>query len=212
MTNFLQKKFRYTYFHATAIITVINILVYILTSINKAYTFYFALNPSAVIDLHMYWQLFTCTFIHHNIKHLFFNMFGFLMFGMYVEKSIGSKEFLLYFFICGIFSNALSLLVYVLTGYWNVFLMGASGIVFSILFAFAVIFPTVKVFLFGIIPIPAPVLVLLYTVIEIFSQVFGINSNVAHMTHLFGFLSAWLYFVIRFGINPVKIWKNALKH
>lgn len=212
MINFLHKKFRYNYFYATIIITLINILVFILTSIQPVYKYYLALNPSAVIDSHMYWQLITCIFVHGNLQHLFFNMFGFVMFGLYVEKSIGSKEFLLYFFVCGIISNALSLLIYVITGYWNVFLMGASGVLFSILFAFAVIFPTVRVFIFGIIPVPAPVLVLIYTAIEIFDQVFGIDSNVAHMTHLFGFLGAWLYFVIRFGVNPIKIWKDSLKH
>jgi membrane associated rhomboid family serine protease len=62
----------------------------------------------------------------------------------------------------------------------------------------------------GIIPIPAPILVLIYTIIELGSQFFTV-SNVAHFTHLFGFLTAWLYFVIRMGIHPIKIWKNAYK-
>jgi membrane associated rhomboid family serine protease len=50
----------------------------------------------------------------------------------------------------------------------------------------------------------APVMVLTFTAIELFSSVFRQNSGVAHLTHLAGFGFAWLYFVIRFGINPWK--------
>jgi membrane associated rhomboid family serine protease len=32
----------------------------------------------------------------------------------------------------------------------------------------------------------------------------GRNSNVAHLTHLFGFAIGWLYFVVRFGANPAR--------
>lgn len=212
MINLLRKKFRYTYINATTIIAVINVIVFIFTRFSPNYKFLLSMNPHAVIDYHMYWQLFTCIFVHSDILHLFFNMFGLLTFGTYVEKSLGSKEYLLLCFICGIFSNALSLVIYAFLGYWNVLLMGYSGVVFSILFAFSVIFPTVRVSIYGIIPVPAPVFVIIFAAIEIVSQFFGINSGVAHMVHLFGFLGAWLYFIIRLGVSPIKIWKNALKH
>jgi membrane associated rhomboid family serine protease len=45
-------------------------------------------------------------------------------------------------------------------------------------------------------------MVLGYTLIELFSQVFGSASSVAHLTHLAGFAFGWLYFLIRFGVNP----------
>jgi len=43
-----------------------------------------------------------------------------------------------------------------------------------------------------------------YAAIEVASQLFSFRSSVAHLTHLAGFLWAWLYFVLRFGINPAK--------
>ena len=55
----------------------------------------------------------------------------------------------------------------------------------------------------------APIAVLVFSVIEIVSQ-FIDQGNVAHMAHLFGFLAAWLYLLIRMGVNPIKIWKNSL--
>lgn len=97
------------------------------------------------------------------------------------------------------------------TGYYGVFLLGASGAVYAVLFAYAVFFPRSVIFIWGIVPVPAPVLVFIYALIELGSQFFGSGSNVAHMTHLFGFLAAWFYFVLRMGIHPIKIWKDTYK-
>lgn len=86
--------------------------------------------------------------------------------------------------------------------------MGASGAIYAMLLAYAVIFPRSRIFIWGILPVPAPVLVIAYAVIELGSQIIGVSSNVAHMTHLAGFAFSWLYFVVRMGINPYKVWKN----
>ena len=150
-------------------------------------------------------------FVHQNISHVFFNMLGLLVFGLNLEKAIGSKEFLLFYIVCGALSGFFSYLVYKFTGQYRIFLMGASGAIYSVLFAYAVFFPRSIIFIWGLIPVPAPVLVLIYALIEIGSQ-FLESSNVAHMTHLFGFLAAWLYFVIRMGIHPIKIWKDIYRH
>ena len=42
-------------------------------------------------------------------------------------------------------------------------------------------------------------------------QFFSFRDGVAHSVHLAGFAFAWLYFVVRFGINPLKVWKNAYR-
>jgi len=47
-------------------------------------------------------------------------------------------------------------------------------------------------------------MVLGYTALEVFLSFRGLNSGVAHLTHLFGFAAGWLYFLVRFGINPWK--------
>ena len=212
MTNLLRKKFRYRYFNATLILILINVVMFILSLMMPKLKYLLSMNPVLVIRYKWVWQFVTCMFMHANIQHIFFNMRGLLMFGIQVEKSLGSKEFLLLYFVCGTLANVFSFVVYMLSGQYNVFLLGASGALYSVLFAFAVIFPTVRVFIFGILPVPGPVLILLYTVIELGSQLFGLSGGVAHMTHLFGFAAAWAYFVIRIGVNPIKIWKNALRH
>lgn len=207
--NLINRRFRYTFFNAALGIALINVVVWLIVQGNPQMNLLLGLNPYLFLHKHMYWQIFTYMFMHGDFMHLFCNMFGLLMFGISVERAAGSKEFLLMFFLCGIVDGLLSLGVYVLTGSYGVLLIGASGAVYSILLAFAVIYPTAKIFLFGILPIPAPMLIVIYAVIEIWDELFGMAANVAHMTHLFGFAAAWIYFIVRMGINPLKVWKDA---
>jgi len=149
-------------------------------------------------------------FLHNDMTHIIFNMLALVFFGIAVEKSLGSKELLLYYLLCGTLSGFSSLFIYTYFGI-NVLLMGASGAVFSILLLYAVVFPRSKIFIWGIIPVPAPVLVLLYSIIELGSQFFSVSSGIAHLTHLSGFVTGYLYIVIRMGIHPLKIWKDAYR-
>jgi len=158
----------------------------------------------------MYWQFITYMFLHSNKSHVFFNMIGLLVFGLPLEKAIGSREFTLFYFVTGALSGVFSYLLYKFTGNYGVVLLGASGAIYAVLFAYAVFFPRSIIYIWGLIPVPAPILVLIYAIIELGSQLFT-TSNVAHMTHLFGFLAAWLYFVIRMRIHPLKIWKDSYR-
>ncbi|HAH63464.1 MAG TPA: glpG protein [Treponema sp.] len=207
----IRRPFKYTDIHVTLYLAAINILVYVGTLLFPGLRIQLSLYPPAFIYGKMYWQLFTYMFVHGSFEHIFFNMFGLIMFGLAVERALGSKEFLLYYLVCGTASGALSLAAFVLTGHYNIALIGASGAVYAVLFAFAVVYPRSKVYFWGVLPIPSPVLVVIYAVIELVSQAVGFNGGVAHMTHLFGLAAAWLYFIIRTGINPVRVWKDAFK-
>jgi len=161
-------------------------------------------------------------FIHGDISHLFFNMLALLLFGSNLERALGSKEFLLMYFVIGVMSGLFSVGVYygfgrylLMNGYqpwtFGISLIGASGAIYGLLFAYAVVFPRSIIYIWGIIPVPAPLMVLAYAVIEFVSQ-FLSSSNVAHMTHLAGFAFAWLYFIVRMGVHPIRIWKNAYRN
>lgn len=170
--------------------------------------YYGAMNPYNFEYNHMYWQVFSYMFIHQDVSHIFFNMIGLLVFGLPLEKAIGSREFTLFYLVTGVLSGLFSFVLYKFTGQYRVFLLGASGAIYAVLFAYAVFFPRSIIYVWGLVPVPAPVMVLIYAIIELGSGFFGARSNVAHYTHLFGFLAAWLYFVIRMGVHPLKIWKN----
>ena len=204
----VRKPFRYCYFNATLILIVINFLVYVASLKFPAIKFYGSLNLVAVLKGHYFWQFFTYMFVHGNMSHILSNMLGLFFFGVSLEKTIGSKEFLLFYFSTGILSGITSFFIYWATSQYSVYLMGASGAIYAVLLMFAVVFPRAKIYIWGILPVPAPILVIAYAAIEIYSQLFSSDKSIAHLTHLAGFAFAWIYSIIRFGENPWKVWKR----
>lgn len=209
--NIIRKPFKYTNKNATLWLIAANLLVFFYFNFFNIFRLNenaFALNVAGFVCSKMFWQPVTYMFIHAGWSHVFFNMLGLLFFGIAVEKAIGTKEFLMVYFVIGIFSGLFSVLFYFLAEQPYVSLVGASGAIYGILFAYAVIFPRSVIYIWGLIPVPAPILVFVYALIEFFSQFFS-GSHVAHYTHLAGFGFAFLYFIVRMGINPLKIWKDA---
>jgi membrane associated rhomboid family serine protease len=207
----IRRPFRFTFFNASFILIGINVGVYLLTSLLPQLQFYLSMNPAYVIQGKMYWQFFTYMFVHSGLTHLIFNMLGLFFFGHSVERSLGSREFLLLYLLSGTVCGFISFLIYLAGGAYTVFLLGASGAIYAILLAYAVLFPRSQIFIWGVLPIPAPLLIAIYAGIEIANQLLNIRSGVAHMTHLTGFVFAWMYFIIRLKINPWKEWKNAYR-
>lgn len=209
--NILHKPFRYTFKNATLALVIINTAFFFLTYTFPRLTAYLGLSVAGVAGYKFLWQPFTYMFIHSGYMHLICNMIGLFCFGIMVEKAVGTKEFLLMYFLCGILDGLISLLIYYVTGRFGTVLIGASGAIYSILLFYAVLFPRSVISIWGIIPVPAPLLVVIYAIIEIGSQFFGGRTNIAHMTHLTGFVLAWLYLVIRMGIHPIRVWKDAYR-
>ncbi len=207
----IRKPFRYSFNAVSFYIVGINILVFLLTSVNPNLYNYLSLNVVNVVRNSMYWQFFTYMFVHGGLSHLLFNMLGLMFFGLTLEKAIGSKEFILLYIASGIFCGVFSFAVYFFSGSYGSFLLGATGAVYAVLLAYAVVFPRAQILFWGILPIPAPILIGIYAGIELFNQFANVNSGIAHMTHLAGFAFAWLYIRIRMGISPWKVWKNAFR-
>src|SRR4026209_2581396 len=104
-----------------------------------AFTFRFGLTPSDVTQNGYIWQLVTYIFLHdtHNILHILFNMLGLWMFGSELEQLWGTRQFVKFFFICGIGAGILIALL----SPGNSLTIGASGAVYGVLLAFGVLFP-----------------------------------------------------------------------
>jgi rhomboid family protein len=73
------------------------------------------------------WRLVTFQFLHANLTHIFFNMFGLWIFGSMVEETLGSKKYLAFYLVCGIFGGLMYLLLN-LMGVWQIPLPGALAI------------------------------------------------------------------------------------
>ncbi|TXT42443.1 MAG: rhomboid family protein [Spirochaetes bacterium] len=199
--SILKKPFRYQYFNATLYLIAVNVGLFALGYAFPQSKLLMALNPRAVVSGYV-WQIFTYMFAHADLSHLAVNMLGLFFFGTHVERNLGSREFILFYTLSGILAGVASLVIFAATSAWYTVLLGASGAVFAVLLAFAILDPKAMIYIYGIIPVRAPYLVLGYAGIELLSQMFSFRSSVAHLTHLAGFAVAWLYFLVRFGINP----------
>jgi membrane associated rhomboid family serine protease len=204
--NIIRRPFRYRNDNIVFILIGLNVLVYLAQQFltNVPVLGYFSMMPLAIIRGGWIWQFITYMFVHdpRSISHLLFNMFALFIFGRQVENQMGSREFLLYYLLTGILAGVFSFLVYMSTGYMLIRLMGASGAIFAVQLAFAAFFPRSVIYIWGILPLKAPVMVLGFTALELIFSFTRRGGNVAHITHLAGFAFGWLYFVVRFGINP----------
>jgi membrane associated rhomboid family serine protease len=200
--SLIRQPFRYRNDGAVFWLIGINVLVFVVMYLLKQQWLIYLLSmiPSQVLHGWV-WTFVTYMFVHGGFSHILFNMFALFVFGVQVERQMGTREFLLFYFVTGTLAGVFSFFAYYLTGS-NVVLMGASGAIFAVELAYAVLFPDAIIYIWGILPLRAPVMVLGFTALGVILMVTGMGGNVAHVTHLAGFIFAWLYFLVRFGINP----------
>ena len=201
--SIIRRPFRYGNRNAALWLIAANILVFAAQYIVPRTTAIVALNPVAVLGGWV-WQPFTYMFAHASLTHLLLNMLGLFFFGTQVERELGTREFLLYYLVTGFLAGLFSFAVYVATGQWYVRLLGASGAIYAVLLAFATLFPRAEIYIWGILPVRAPVMVLGFAALALFNGIFGPASSVANLTHLAGIGFGWTYFLARFGVNPAR--------
>ncbi|MFQ3621365.1 MAG: rhomboid family intramembrane serine protease [Spirochaetales bacterium] len=205
-SSVIRRPFPYRYSNVALVLILINVVCFFYRNMAPRQALYtFAMIPARVALDGAFWQVFTYMFFHADLSHLFFNMLGLFFFGFQVEQRMGSAEFLLFYLLSGLVAGVFSFFVYYLSGAKGVILLGASGAIYAVLLAFAVFFPHALIYVMGIIPVRAPILVMIYAGIEIFSQVFNVRGGIAHLTHLAGFAAAWMYLIVRLRINPLSV-------
>jgi len=159
---------------------------------------YFGLVPFAV--LHGYvWQLFTYLFLHGGLWHLLINMFVLWMFGADLERTWGKRRFYFYYFLCGIGAGVVNVVVKALIYRSDSLAMnqptiGASGAIYGVLIATAVLFPDRQVWLIPFpVTLPMRAYVAIMAAIEFFGTLGASGDNVSHVCHLGGMLVGYIY-------------------
>lgn len=188
----------------------INVIIFLATLLNedmmvRNFALFYPTSP-----LFRWWQLVTHMFMHGGFAHIFFNMYALYMFGTAVERTIGTRKFLVLYFIAGFGAVALhfaamhveiaslpaariATLNYTPT-------VGASGAIYGLLISYAMLYPQSRLTLiFPPITLTAKTWVIIWAVIELFTGVRGVLDGVAHFAHLGGMLFGWLL---------IRYWKN----
>jgi membrane associated rhomboid family serine protease len=141
------------------------------------------------------WQIVTYAFLHDpsNLAHIGFNMLALYMFGTEIERYAGPWRLLACYFASVVTAALAQLLVQSLPGAPFDQTVGASGGVFGLLLAFAMMFPHRKVIpLIPPIPMPAWLFAVLYAGVELLFGVTGTLSGIAHFAHLGGMVGSAL--------------------
>lgn len=182
-------------------------------------------------------QFFTYMFMHDtgSFAHVLFNMFTLFMFGILLERTMGSGRFLFFYLSCGVGAALIQELVWqmsyvdIVSGWMmryhdvpkelavdalrqaiadgqnipilnSLVTIGASGAVYGVLLAFAMLFPNMPMYIMFIpVPVKAKWMVLGYGILELLIGMSGANDGVAHFAHLGGMI---------FGFIIIYWWKK----
>ena len=162
---------------------------------------WFGLSPTGLLS-GLLWQPFTYLFLHGGFLHIFFNLLYLAMFGAALEHTWGAKRFYYYFFTCGIAAGLTDVIVRSLLVYFRfakpdllaIPTIGASGAIYGVLLAVAVIMPHRQVWVF---PLPVTVSMRIFVIVmgalEFFSTIGATGDGVSHVCHLGGMLAGYIY-------------------
>ena len=155
---------------------------------------FLALIPSLVVTRFFIWQLATYMFLHGGFSHIIWNMLALWMFGADLERLWGTRRFLNFYFFCGIGAAVcVVLLNYLLpNGNPDSATLGASGAIFGILLANAILFPDRTILWGFLIPIKMKWFVLIIGTVTFISS-FAVNHGVSEFAHLGGLLFGYIF-------------------
>lgn len=175
---------------AIRVIITINVAVFIIQTLlsifSPAYSNLFidafAFYPNWQTALFQPWRAVTYMFLHGGAFHLLFNMLWLWWLGRSVEESMGPRTFSVLFFGAGIGGALFNIIAAPVLGFNPV--IGASGAVYGIMVAFAMLYPTMPIMLIFFPPIQARYVVA--GLIAIDALLLGSSDGTARIVHLAG--------------------------
>ena len=198
---------------ATKSIIIINVLVFIMTLVDRDFMIRnFALFYPAS-PLFKPWQVVSHMFMHGGFWHIFFNMYTLFIFGSVLERVWGTKKYLLFYFVTGLGAAALHTGVQwievqhymsqIAAGdpaaaqnigdLMRIPTVGASGAIYGLLLGYGMLYPdAVLALIFPPIALKAKWFVIIFAVIELLTGLTCTGGGVAHFAHLGGMLFGWL--------------------
>ena len=209
----------------TRTLLIINVIMFVATYINPGLMKgLFAMAYPASTDFR-WWQPLTHMFMHDGIWHILFNMYTLVMFGMVVERVLGTKKFLILFFVTGFGA----VLLHTGVEYFQVrslikeytpvpysaqqiydsipHVLGASGAVYGVLVAFAMLYPEARMTLiFPPVTLDAKWMVAIFIGIELVTGITGTQVGIAHFAHLGGALFGFL--LILYWRKRGELWRR----
>ena len=208
----------------TRALLIVNVIMFVATLINEnfmigTFAMFYPASP-----LFRWWQPLTHMFMHGGWWHILFNMYTLVMFGMVVERVLGTKKFLILYFVTGLGAVALHTGVEWLDirrlaasasmvaqsdviDMLRTPMVGASGAVYGVLVAFAMLYPEARMTLiFPPVTLDAKWMVAIFIGIELITGITGTQMGIAHFAHLGGALFGFL--LVLYWRKSGKLWRR----
>ena len=182
---------------ALRVILLLNVVIFVVQSVLAAFGAgalvsgvigFFGFIPDWQTSVLQPWRLVTYMFFHGSVLHLAFNMLWLWWMGRPVEEQLGPRNFMVIYFGSGI-GGALVNLVFS-PFFPATVTIGASGAVFGMMVAFAMLFPRIPIMLLFLPPIQARFLVAGLIAIDLL--LISSGDNVARIVHLGGALCGYV--------------------
>jgi membrane associated rhomboid family serine protease len=167
----------------TAVLVLINIVIFFLTSVFGLDYREFGFKPSSFLEGRFYIVV-TSMFLHANLPHLFFNMIALFLLGTSLEKKVEKKKYLLTYFLGGIVGNLVMLIPFLYDP--DTIGVGASGAISALVGLGTFLCPGKLVIFPSILPLPfvvAGALYFLSTAVNLF-----VPSQIGYPVHMTGMI------------------------
>ena len=166
----------------------------------------FGLSVGGMLQGHV-WTLVTYLFLHGGVLHLLVNMLMLYMLGSEIERRLGIGHYLTLYFVSGVLGG---LGWWMLTWPYEGVCVGASGAIFGLLGAFAMLYPNreMTVLIFFIIPVTlrAWVLAAVLGLFQLLMMISPAAGGIAYSAHLAGCLAGVVYILVLFRPPEVSLW------
>lgn len=201
---FRRRLIPYRFFNSNYIIIGANLLVFMILMLFQNLIPLLVLSPNGFFGDHAYWQLLSYHLVvpSNEIMVLVFNMLGLFFFGSPVEREMGSIEYLIFYFGIGLLAGLFSVFLFDWIGLQGAPIYGSTITIFAILLAYTAFYPDSVIYLMGIFPLRAPILVLIFIGIELLVIITG--GHLESLVNLIGLVFSFIYIWIRYRTNPFR--------
>ena len=191
---------------------VINVTVFVVTvllgpRVDFVLT-WFSVYPATIGMSLQPWRLITYQFLHDTsgFGHILLNMVSLYFFGPMLEQLWGSRRFLVFYLVCGAAGGVVYPVLANIGWLGKDPLVGASGSILGILAAGAILFPRMRVYVWGTLPVRISVLAMIFAAISILTllQPNQFRNAGGEAAHLGGMAAGALYVLS-------QSWRDRLK-
>ncbi len=189
---------------AVRLLLILNVVIFMIRlSIGPRFDLLFGLSGAGLSAGYL-WQPLTYLFLHGSLFHLLINMLILYFLGTEVERTLGSRNFLIVYFVAGVLGGMGWLLLSP-----GGICIGASGAVMGMLGAYAALFPhrEITVLVFFILPITMKAWMLAagLAAMEFILMTSRPDVGIAHAAHLAGLAAGYVFVYVAFRKGGLRI-------